>query len=159
MHSQLCQKLISVFGLWARLVTATSSASYVVYIDPYLSNSVQEKEDSRMRRLLPVPVLPQNISDADCIVITHVHQDHCDENTLLAVSQASPNAIFIGPVPVCIKLSNAGIAESRLVAAKEAPIRSLLSSSSIPVPSSHPEIEYIDVGGWASIGYIFEYFG
>ena len=132
---------------------------HVVYIDPYLSNSVQEKEDSRMRRLLAIPVLPQSINDADYVVITHIHQDHCDESTLLAVSQASPNAIFIGPVPVCIKLSNAGIAESRLVAVRDVPVKVVSGLGIIPVPSSHPQIEYIDGGGWAAIGYIFEYLG
>jgi L-ascorbate metabolism protein UlaG (beta-lactamase superfamily) len=96
---------------------------HVVYTDPYLSNSVQEKEGSRIRRTLAVPVPPQSIIDANCVVITHIHQYHCDESTLLAVSQASHNAIFIGPAQVCIKLSNSGIAESRLVVARDAPVR------------------------------------
>jgi L-ascorbate 6-phosphate lactonase len=132
---------------------------HVIYIDPYLSNSVQDKEDGRMRRLLPVPILPQRIDDADYVFITHEHRDHCDEDTLLAVSQSSPRAIFIGPVPVWMKLREAGIAESRLVVVREAPVMVCPDLVIFPVPSSHPEIELIDGGGWAAIGYIFEYLG
>jgi L-ascorbate metabolism protein UlaG (beta-lactamase superfamily) len=131
----------------------------VVYIDPYLSNSVQEKEDSRMQRLLPVPVLPQSIDDADCVFITHAHRDHCDEDTLLAVSQSSLSAKFIGPLPVCTKLGKIDFAENRVVPARDKPVTVNSELVIYPVPSSHPVIEPIDNGGWAAIGYIFEYKG
>ena len=77
----------------------------------------------------------------------------------LAVSQSSRRAVFIGPVPVCIKLRKAGIAESRLVAVREAPVTVCPELIIYPVPSSHPEIELIDGGGGPAIGYIFEYLG
>ena len=131
----------------------------VIYIDPYLSNSVQEKEDSNMHRLLPVPILPQEICDADSVVVTHAHRDHCDEDTLLIVSKSSPGAAFVGPLPVCLELRKAGLAESRMVCAREIPVRVCPDLVIYPVPSAHPDVQPINGGGWAAIGYIFEYQG
>ena len=42
-------------------------AGIVIYIDPYLSNSVQEKEADDLARLIPILVLPTEITDADCV--------------------------------------------------------------------------------------------
>jgi len=132
---------------------------FVVYIDPYLTNSVQEKEDSKMRRLLPIPVIPRDIRDADCVLVTHEHRDHCDEDTLLEVSKSSPSAVFLGPLPVCARLGRAGIEENRLVIVRDIPFSLCPDLIIHPVPSSHPVIEPVDDGGWAAIGCIFEYKG
>ena len=131
--------------------------STLIYIDPYLSNSVQEKEDSEIGRLVPIPVKPQEISDADIVLITHAHRDHCDEDTLIPLAKASSKAIFIGPRPVCLKLSRMGISEDRIVAA-ESPFLELPNSLKIHVvPAAHPEIKPNESGdGWQCVGYVIE---
>jgi L-ascorbate metabolism protein UlaG (beta-lactamase superfamily) len=129
----------------------------VVYIDPYLSNSVEKRENSQMRRLVPVPLKPEMITDADCIFITHEHRDHCDEDTILAILQGSPRCLITGPGPVCDKLRKSGIHEDSLVSAGQNPIMFGGTLQAYPVPSAHPEIEVAEGGGWTAIGYVFDY--
>src|SRR3546814_17269827 len=71
-----------------------------VYLDPYLSNSVQELDAPDLARLLPIPCRPEQITDADWVLITHAHIHHCDPHTLPQLAAASPTARFMGPAPV-----------------------------------------------------------
>ena len=77
----------------------------VIYMDPYLSNSVQELDASDLERLIPVPMLPESVTDADWVIITHEHIDHCDPHTLPTIAEASPDCRFIGPPPVLNRLA------------------------------------------------------
>jgi len=72
----------------------------VIYMDPYLSNSVQELDAPDLQRLVAVPVKPESVTDADWIIKSHDHIDHCDPHTLPAIARASGNCVFIGPPPV-----------------------------------------------------------
>src|SRR3546814_2410822 len=71
-----------------------------IYVDPYLSNSVQELDAPDLARLTPIPLQPGQVDDADWVLITHDHIDHCDPHTLPALAEASPTASFVGPAPV-----------------------------------------------------------
>src|SRR3546814_11123431 len=71
-----------------------------VYLDPYLSNSVQELDAPDLARLLPIPCRPEQITDADWVLITHEHIDHCDPHTPPQLAAASTTARFMGPAPV-----------------------------------------------------------
>ena len=42
----------------------------VIYMDPYLSNSAQELDAPDLERLIPVPVQPESVTDADWVMIT-----------------------------------------------------------------------------------------
>jgi len=129
----------------------------IIYIDPYLSNSVQEKEDSAIVRMVAAPVKPDEIHDADFVLVTHAHRDHCDEDTLLPLSKVSPKAVFVGPQPVCTKLQNMGIAVDRIVCVKSDPVDLTHSIKVHVVPAAHPEVKRCDDGlGWQCVGYIIE---
>src|SRR3546814_20389114 len=65
-----------------------------IYVDPYLSNSVQELDAPDLARLTPIPLQPGQVDDADWVLITHDHIDHCDPHTLPALAEASPTASF-----------------------------------------------------------------
>ena len=129
----------------------------IIYIDPYLSNSVQEKEDSAIVRMVAAPFKPEEITDADFVLITHAHRDHCDEDTLLPLSGASKNAKFIGPDPVCTKLSNMGINKERIICVTVDPIDLTENIKVHIVPAAHPEVRLNDNGeGWQCVGYVIE---
>ena len=127
-----------------------------VYIDPYLSNAVQEQEDERMHRLIEAPVKAGEIRDADYIFITHVHRDHCDEETILAIISGSPQCRIVGPGPVRAKLQEMGVDEDRILPAKKDPLNLGSRLTVYPVPAAHPEIEIDEGGGWTAIGYVFD---
>src|SRR3546814_768386 len=84
-----------------------------VYLDPYLSNSVQELDAADLARLAPIPLAPSEVTDADWVLITHDHIDHCDPHTLPALAAASPRARFLGPTSVLGLLARWGIAAER----------------------------------------------
>src|SRR3546814_15935762 len=90
-----------------------------IYVDPYLSNSVQELDAPDLARLTPIPLQPGQVDDADWVLITHDHIDHCDPHTLPALAEASPTASFVGPAPVLRPLGEWGIAGERLQLATE----------------------------------------
>lgn len=131
-----------------------------VYIDPYLSNSVEELDGPELKRLVPINAPPEKIADADWVLITHEHIDHCDPHTLPKLAMASPQAQFMGPEPVLVKLRGWGVENSRLHAAREEAWQVLGAELSVrAIPAAHPEIVRDQQGCSAFVGYLFDYDG
>ena len=130
----------------------------IIYIDPYLSNSVQEYDSEDLERLLPIPLHPEEIKDASFILITHEHLDHCDPKTLIKISEVSPNAFFIAPKPVIDKLIEWGVNENRIQLAKESWHELSVGINLRAVPSAHPEIERDAEKNLTCVGYLLEWF-
>lgn len=125
------------------------------FIDPYFSNSVEEKEDPTICRLVPIPYKPESLTNVDFVLLTHAHRDHCDIDTLLPMSIASPDCQFFGPAPVVSLLKNAGIDEARIHSVNGRPFQ-IKGLQITPVPSAHPQVHIDDRGGWQAVGYILE---
>lgn len=130
-----------------------------VYLDPYLSNSVQELDAPDLAREVPVPFLPERVTDADWVLITHEHIDHCDPHTIPKLARASPQARFVGPAPVVNRLTEWGIAPSRIVLAIEDWIDLAPGLRLCTVPAAHPEIARDAQGRLACVGFVLEYSG
>ncbi|MDO4699762.1 MAG: MBL fold metallo-hydrolase [Moraxella sp.] len=128
--------------------------STIIYIDPYLSNSVAEFDSKDLERLLPIPMLPDSITDADWILVTHEHIDHCDPHTLPKLARVSSHVKFMGPSSVLDILREWQIEESRLHLATENWIKLSKDLSVKAVPAAHPKIEYTKEGTWRFIGFI-----
>jgi len=128
----------------------------VIYMDPYLSNSVQELDSADLNRLIPVPLRPEEVADADWILITHDHIDHCDPYTLPIIAQASPSCSFIGPPPVLNKLQEWGITDQRLYVATETWIQINAAIKVRAVPAAHPDIKRDASGYLLTVGYVVE---
>lgn len=128
-----------------------------VCIDPYLSHSVQELDSPDLKRLTPIPHKPEDIMGLDWILITHEHIDHCDPHTLPALSKASPNCRFLGPVPVCKILNGWGIEASRIHPCKEGWVVLRDNIRVCTVPAAHPTIERDHEGNLQAVGYILQF--
>jgi len=133
--------------------------SIILYIDPYLSNSVEENEGPEMRRLFPIWKPPQLITDADWVLITHIHRDHCDTDTLVPISRASAHCQFVGPKQVCNVLEAEGIPSTRLIPAVSGWLTLGKDLNVHPIVAAHPEIVIEPEGGSRYVGYIIEYRG
>lgn len=133
-----------------------SLAGTTIYIDPYLSNSVQTLHAADHIRQVPIPLNPVNVTDADLVFITHDHTDHCDPHTLPAMALASPQARFVCPWPVAVKLIEWGIHPDRIDAASEGWIEIASGLRLRAVPAAHPEIVRDPQGRLACVGYLIE---
>jgi len=130
-----------------------------IYIDPFLSNSVQELDSPDLVRLVPIPFLPESVIDADWVLITHDHIDHCDPLSLPKIAQASPQAKFIAPSSVISILLGWGIAPNRLFHAREQGHILIEGIELFAIPSAHPKITRDSEGKLASVGYLVRAFG
>lgn len=130
-----------------------------VYLDPYLSNSVQELDAPDLARLLPIPCTPDEVTDADWVLITHEHIDHCDPHTLPQLASASPSAQFMGPAPVLNLLAQWGISAERLHLATETWFELADGLTIHATPAAHPRIERDELGHLRHVGYVIEYQG
>ncbi|MCV6639584.1 MBL fold metallo-hydrolase [Candidatus Albibeggiatoa sp. nov. NOAA] len=129
-----------------------------LYIDPYLSHSVQELDSPDIQRLLRIPMLPSDVHDADYVLITHEHIDHCDPHTLPTLSIASPQAKFIAPKPVIRILQTWNISQQRCTVAMEQQWVALTPELKVQaIPAAHPQIERDDEGYCRFIGYMLNY--
>ncbi len=132
----------------------------VIYVDPYLSNSVEELDAPDLKRLKAIPFKPDEVIDADYILITHDHMDHCDPYTLPIIANSSPSAKFVGPQPVIDKLIKWGIAPERVVLSREDWMS--LSDGGLKIcaiPAAHLTIERDSSGNLLFVGYIIQYAG
>jgi L-ascorbate metabolism protein UlaG (beta-lactamase superfamily) len=109
--------------------------------------------------MVPVWKSPETVTDADWVLVTHIHLDHCDPETLLPLSQASPYCRIVGPGEVCRFLAEQGLPESRLVIASDSWIDLGAGVRVHTVPAAHPEIEADEDGNWKYVGYVLDYAG
>lgn len=109
-----------------------------------------------MQRLRPVPIEPSSVSDADFVLVTHAHLDHCDLKTLVPLSFASSACRFVCPNEVAKLLRGAGIDSRRLILARENWIALGPQARVIPVPAAHPRIETDDEDYLRCVGYVME---
>lgn len=130
-----------------------------IYMDPYLSDSVEAKEGSAFRRLTSIPVAPSRIKDASAVLISHIHGDHCDLDTLLPISHSSPHCRFLGPREVTDRLVAAGLEPARTVTMNADPVEIGNRILVHPIPAAHKEIEQDAAGYLRFLGYVLSYEG
>lgn len=126
----------------------------ILFIDPYLSDRVERMEGARLKRLRPAPCRPDQITDASYVLISHEHMDHCDIDTLLPLSKASPSCRFVGPNAVVGYLKDEGIPVDRLIVANRMPLEIGAGISIVPVPAAHKVMEEDFEGFLRYLGYV-----
>ncbi|MBK8010779.1 MAG: MBL fold metallo-hydrolase [Deltaproteobacteria bacterium] len=136
----------------------------VVYFDPYLTEHVFEVEGVRdLRRQTPTPIEPGAVRDADFVLVSHIHMDHCDPTTLVPLAAASPSARIVCPNDCVPVLVAAGIPAERIIVAREGRMRLGedldLDLELEVVPAAHPEVVRDSEGHLAFVGYILNFAG
>lgn len=131
----------------------------VIYADPYLSDYVERINGKSFARLTPSPMQPHAIVDATVALISHIHPDHCDPDTLLPLSRSSPHARFLGPFEVIEFLKTLGIADDRMIVAKEDWISVAPNVRVRPVPAAHKLIERDSDGLLRFVGFVMDFGG
>src|SRR3712207_8590846 len=90
------ERALAFWGL-GRVGVAIKGPGGVLYVDPYLTDS--DGEGGSLERTFPPPLLPDETTNADAVLLTHDHIDHTDPGTVLPLSEASPRARFVAPSP------------------------------------------------------------
>jgi L-ascorbate 6-phosphate lactonase len=85
------------------LRTKTSTA----LIDPFLSPHHGREYESALA--------PRGASGIDVVFCTHEHVDHFDAESVPAIAEASPGAVFVVPTPIADMVTEAGVPSDRVV--------------------------------------------
>jgi len=129
----------------------------VLYVDPYLTDS--DGEGGSLPRTFPPPIVPAEVTNASAVLLTHVHIDHTDPDTVLPLSEASPEASFVAPFTSCDTLVEAGLDEGRIVVPEVGEPLEVSGATVTAVPSAHTELEYDPERGYPYLGYLIEWNG
>ncbi len=131
----------------------------VVYIDPYLSNYVDEAgyaPPGAFPRQFPPPLLPEEATNVHWVFCTHEHGDHTDPKTLGPLAQFSPHARFIGPANSRDILRSLGIPNDRIVLPPIDTPQSLGPLSFTAIPAAHYGFDRDAQGGFRWLGFIVQ---
>lgn len=128
----------------------------VVYCDPYLSDSVEALDGPIHRRMVPAPMAPADVKDADWVLVSHEHLDHFDPDTLVPIAKASPRAKFLVPGCVSEELAARGVDRVRITIARPRWHPAGTGVRIHPVPACHPTIERDERGDLRYLGYVID---
>jgi L-ascorbate 6-phosphate lactonase len=122
------------------------------YFDPYLSASPS--------RSFEPPIKPEEIYNADYVIITHHHSDHLDPYTLKDIAIHSPQAIFVCPAPHVQRVRDAGITSERIVPAKAGVTLEIMPGMVMtPVACKHEQYITDEEGNHFFLGYVIDFDG
>ncbi|MGX4584654.1 MBL fold metallo-hydrolase [Paenibacillus chitinolyticus] len=134
---------------------AFKAAGIIGYIDPYLSNYIDD-EFGNSPRQFETPLSPELIGHADLVLITHDHPDHLDPVSVRAIAIASPQATWICPAPVVSQLTGLGIASDAVIGALAGQMIDFRDMRIMPVAAKHEEFETDENGNHKYLGYVIE---
>lgn len=125
-----------------------------IYVDPYVSGDF---DDGLWRRTYPAAICPEDIQGVDVCLITHEHNDHMDERTLLPLHRQNPGAVLVAPGCCQPLLQGWGIGESQIRLADDGQPLELFSKLRItPIAAAHEQLERDDSGNPRYVGYVLE---
>ena len=147
------ERALAFWGL-GQVGVAIKGPGGVLYVDPYLTDS--DGEGGSLERTFPPPLRPEEVTNADAVLLTHDHIDHTDPGTVLPLSEASPRARFIAPSSSRDTLVGAGLDAGRVVVPEVGRPLEVAGATVTAVPSAHTDLEYDPERGYAYLGYVIE---
>jgi L-ascorbate 6-phosphate lactonase len=145
---------LAFWGL-GQVGVAIKGPTGVLYVDPYLTDS--DGEGGSLPRTFPPPLAPAEITNASAVLLTHAHIDHTDPDTILPLSEASPEARFVAPFTSRATLAEAGLDGGRIVVPEVGKPFVISGATVTAVPSAHTELEYDAERGYPYLGYVIEW--
>ncbi|CAA9456724.1 MAG: hypothetical protein AVDCRST_MAG02-2396 [uncultured Rubrobacteraceae bacterium] len=150
------ERALAFWGL-GQVGVAIKGPQGVLYVDPYLTDS--DGEGGSLERTFPPPLRPDEVTNADAVLLTHDHIDHTDPGTILPLSGASPRARFVVPTTSRDTLVGAGLDAGRVVVPEIGEPVEVAGATVTAVPSAHTELEYDPERGYPYLGYVIEWGG
>lgn len=129
----------------------------IVYIDPYLSDSVAGVGGPARR--FPIPISPAGIRHAGLVFATHDHMDHADEATLGPLLAASPQADLITSLLGREVALRAGVAPDRIVIPRIGEPATVGHLTYTAIPAAHYDFEVDNEGHARWMGFLITWNG
>ena len=137
---------------------AVKYGKMLLLIDPYLSDFLAKKykgQEFPHIRMMPTPILPEEVRNVTLVLGTHRHSDHSDPETLPIVSQNNPQCVFVVPRAEQEAVIQLGIPEHRLRLLNAGESFSLAKDIMIEaIPAAHEELKVNAKGEHHYLGYI-----
>jgi L-ascorbate 6-phosphate lactonase len=143
--------MVAIWFLGQASVVIRSETS-IIYIDPFLTDYVDERGQSKRR--FPPPFCPEEVTDANIVMSTHDHIDHLDPGTLGPLSKSSPYARFVVPRPHISRLIDLGIEGSRIIGAAPNDPINISDAQILPIAAAHEEYAVDQNGDSLYLGYV-----
>ena len=89
-----------------------SPLGVITFIDPYLSNSVEDIFG--IKRAFPAPIRPEEVR-ADVVISTHWHEDHLDPGSIPIIARNNSDAKFVMPPSAMARALSWGVRRSQIV--------------------------------------------
>ncbi len=135
-------------GIWwlGQASVALKLEGQIIYIDPYL--------DPAERRMMPPPFAPEEVTNADLVLLTHDHIDHIDPATLPGLAAASPRARFLAPAPLRDRAGELVGDVERVDAAAAGTPHIFGDIEILPLPAAHEEFDEHPELGHHYLGFV-----
>jgi len=146
-------------GIWwlGQAGFAIKAGETVMMIDPYLSDSLAQKyrgTEFSHERMMPSPILPEEVNRVDFVLGTHLHGDHIDPGTIPVVAQRHPQCRFVTPKAVSHRVAEL-IPEARTLSINAGERITLSETITIEaIPSAHEELKINERGEHEFLGYL-----
>jgi L-ascorbate 6-phosphate lactonase len=126
----------------------------IVYIDPYLSESLTKKYKDTNKphiRMTECPLNPADITHADLILCSHKHSDHLDPGTVPAMLIASMGASLVLPRSLVEHAAAMGVPRERIFGTDAgARIQGFIHV----IPAAHEALDYTPETGYPYLGFV-----
>lgn len=133
------------------------TGAHRILIDPYLSESLARKYAGHRndhRRMMPPPILPDDLPAPDIVLITHAHTDHMDPDTLGPIAQRFPSVPFVVPAARVETARQRIGPDARLIAVNAGQSLSPLAGLELSaLPAAHETLERDPEGRYHFLGY------
>ena len=129
----------------------------IVYIDPYLSESLTKKYQDTNKphiRMTECPLDPARITHAGLILSSHKHSDHLDPGTIPAMLAASPRASLVLPRSLVDHAAAMGAPRER-VFGTDAGAR--VQGFVHVIPAAHEQLDHSPETGYPYLGYVMRF--
>lgn len=120
----------------------------VLYIDPYLSPSPH--------RAFEPPITPEQMTNAQYVLITHEHSDHMDTDTIAALAKTHGSTVYIAPGYCLEPMRQLGVQPDKLIAARTNAWWDGPGFRIKPLPAAHEELEYDPELDHRYVSYVIE---
>lgn len=145
------ERHVAMFWLGQSGFVFKTAAGKVIFVDAYLSNSVERKFGPTWKRILPSLMEPAEV-ECDYYFSTHEHDDHLDVDAIPVIAR-NPRVKFAG-TPACLDFFQAqGLARDRLI--------ELRPGTALELGGVIVNVVYADHGELAmdAVGLVFDFGG